>query len=71
MKLFSFFILWIFGFFILLSFDLFVEGIVFEWLEWNGTTKNDWFFILWWGLVLVWFLYGLYNLYNKLSIKLK
>ncbi|MDB3900893.1 hypothetical protein N9326_00110 [Flavobacteriaceae bacterium] len=71
MKLFSFFIFWIFGFFILLSFDLFIEGIVFEWLEWNGTTKNDWFFILWWGLVLVWFLYGLYNLYNKLSIKLK
>ena len=36
--------MWVFGFFVLLSFDLFMEGIVFEWLEWNGTTKNDWFF---------------------------
>ena len=31
---------WVFGFFVLLSFDLFVEGFVFEWLEWNGITKN-------------------------------
>jgi uncharacterized protein YybS (DUF2232 family) len=31
----NFFLMWIFGFFVLLSFDLFVEGFVFEWLEWN------------------------------------
>ena len=43
----NFFLSWIFGFFVLLSFDLFVEGIIFEYLEWNGTTKNDWFFALW------------------------
>ena len=54
----NFFLLWIFGFFLLLSFDLFVEAFVFEWLDWNGTNKNDWFFTLWWGFVVVWALYG-------------
>ena len=58
MKSSNFFLLWIFGFFLLLSFDLFVEAFVFEWLDWNGTNKNDWFFALWWGLVVVWALYG-------------
>ncbi|MEZ8132340.1 MAG: hypothetical protein ACI8WL_001360 [Polaribacter sp.] len=66
MKPFHFFLLWFFGFFVLLSFDLFIEGIVFEWLQWNGTTKNDWFFALWWGLVMVWFLYGVKTLYDKI-----
>ena len=46
MKTFYFFLVWVFGFFVLLSFDLFMEGIVFERLAWNGTTKNDWFFCL-------------------------
>ena len=55
----TFFLTWVFGFFALLSFDLFVEAFVFEWLEWNGTNKNDWFFVLWWGLVVTWTLYGL------------
>tara|TARA_B100001113_G_C20520795_1_gene367238 strand:+ start:62 stop:220 length:159 start_codon:yes stop_codon:yes gene_type:complete len=47
LKIYNFFLLWIFGFFLLLSIDLFFEGFVFEWLEWNGTSKNDWFFALW------------------------
>ena len=64
-----FFLVWVFGFFVLLSFDLFMEGIVFEWLEWNGTTKNDWFFALWWGLVVIWFIYGMVILYKKLKLK--
>lgn len=51
--------LWIFGFFALFAFDLFVEAHVFEWLQWNGTTKNDWFFVLWWGVVALWGIYGL------------
>jgi len=38
----------------LLAVDLFAEFYVFEWLEWNGTDKNDWFFMLWWSLVLLW-----------------
>jgi hypothetical protein len=63
----NFFLLWVFGFFVLLSFDLFMEGIVFEWLGWNGTTKNDWFFALWWGFVVIWFLYGIISLYKRLK----
>ena len=50
----NYFFKWVFGFFALLSLDLFMEGLVFEWLGWNSTTKNDWFFVLWWGL------YGLF-----------
>jgi len=65
MKTFHFFLIWVFGFFVLLSFDLFMEGIIFEWLEWNGTIKNDWFFMLWWGLVVVWFLYGINTLFLR------
>ena len=63
----NFFLSWIFGFFVLLSFDLFVEGIIFEYLEWNGTTKNDWFFALWWGLEVTWLLYGTISLYERLK----
>ena len=57
--------LWVFGFIILLSFDLFMEGLVFEWLEWNGTEKNDWFFVLWWGLNLLWLVFGIKIIKNK------
>ena len=52
------------AFFFLLSFDLFVEAFVFEWLSWNGTNKNDWFFALWWGFVVVWALYGFFRFYS-------
>ena len=54
----AFALAWVFGFFCLLALDLFMEAFVFEWLGWNGTNKNDWFFALWWGAVAVWFLYG-------------
>lgn len=54
----AFALAWVFGFFCLLALDLFMEAFVFEWLDWNGTNKNDWFFALWWGAVAVWFLYG-------------
>ena len=64
MKSFNFFMLWIFGFFALLAFDLFVEAFIFEWLDWNGTNKNDWFFALWWGVVVVWFFFGLKTLFD-------
>ena len=66
-KPFHFFLIWVFGFFVLLSFDLFMEGIVFELLEWNGTTKNDWFFALWWGFVVVWFIFGAKPYIKKLQ----
>ena len=68
MKPFYFFLIWIFGFFVLLSFDLFMEGFVFEWLEWNGTIKNDWFFALWWGFVVIWVIYGTKTLYEKIRV---
>ena len=68
MKSFNFFLLWIFGFFALLAFDLFVEAFIFEWLDWNGTNKNDWFFALWWWVVAVWFFYGLNKLlFNQIK----
>jgi len=61
----NYFILWTFGFFALLAFDLLMEAFVFEWLSWNGTDKNDWFFMLWWGVVVSWFLYGSVHLYQR------
>ena len=61
----TFLMVWIFGFFGLFAFDLFVEAHVFEWLQWNGTTKNDWFFVLWWGVVIVWAMYGLAHLSRR------
>jgi len=64
MKVFNFFLFWVFGFFVLLAFDLFIEAFVFEWLKWNGTNKNDWFFALWWGVVVVWCFYGMKTLYD-------
>ena len=42
----NYFFKWVLGFFALLSLDLFMEGLVFEWLGWNSTTKNDWFDVL-------------------------
>ena len=63
----NYFFKWVLGFFALLSLDLFMEGLVFEWLGWNSTTKNDWFFVLWWGLVLVWFIFGLVIFIKKLK----
>ena len=50
--------LWGVGFIILFAFDLFMEGVVFDWLKWNGTEKNDWFFVLWWALNLLWAVFG-------------
>ncbi len=66
-----FLLLWVFGFFALLSFDLFVEAFVFEWLEWNGTNKNDWFFVLWWGVVVTWFLFGVNRIWQTHAIKME
>ena len=45
---------WVGGLVGLLAVDLFAEFFVFEWLVWNGTDKNDWFFMLWWSVVLIW-----------------
>jgi len=61
---FTFFKNWLLFFMGLIVLDLFVEAFVFEWLEWNGTTKNDWFFILWWLIVLIWFICGVNKLFK-------
>jgi len=61
----NYFILWTFGFFALLTFDLFMEAFVFEWLSWNGTDKNVWCFMLWWGVVVSWFFCGSVHLYQR------
>ena len=66
-NLFEKIILWLFGFIFLFSFDLFMEGVIFELLDWNGTEKNDWFFVLWWGLNLLWFGFGISNLFFHLK----
>ena len=49
----------------LISLDFFAEAFVFEWLQWNGTTKNDWFFMLWWLLVFAWFIYGAKKIFQS------
>ena len=59
--------LWVFGFIALFSFDLFMEGLIFELLGWNGTEKNDWFFVLWWGLNLLWAVFGIGIIKRKLK----
>ncbi len=56
---------WILGFVLLIALDAFMEMYVFEWLEWNGTSKNDWFFMLWWILVIGWASYGIRRLLKK------
>lgn len=45
---------WAIGIAALVVIDIVAETLIFEWLAWNGTTKNDWFFMLWWAVVLVW-----------------
>jgi hypothetical protein len=49
---------WLTGLAALVAVDVVAEIWVFEALEWNGTDKNDWFFMLWWILVLAWFIRG-------------
>lgn len=71
MKTMYFFLLWVFGFFAWLTFDLFAEAFIFEWLQWNGTEQNDWFFSLWWGVTVSWGLYGLIKIYQALKSGIK
>lgn len=55
---------WLLGVLLWFLFDLLMEAVVFEALEWNGTTKNDWFFILWWIVFFFWLLYGLKKIFR-------
>jgi len=58
---------WLLVFLGFVALDLFAEAIIFEWLQWNGTTKNDWFFILWWLVVFAWFIYGARKIFRSLN----
>ena len=55
---------WLLSVLLWFLFDLFMEAVVFEALEWNGTTKNDWFFILWWIVFFFWLLYGIKKIFR-------
>ena len=59
---------WLVGLASLLAIDLFAEAVVFEWLQWNGTTKNDWFFMLWWAVVALWTLTSAYRVIKALRV---
>jgi hypothetical protein len=59
---------WLVGLTLLLAIDLFAEAVVFEWLQWNGTTKNDWFFMLWWAVVALWTLTSAYRVIKALRV---
>ena len=58
---------WLLVFIGLIALDFFAEALVFEWLDWNGTNKNDWFFMLWWASVLSWFIYGTRKIFKSLK----
>ena len=66
-----FLVQWIGGGVLWLAFDLFMEAFVFEWLAWNGTTKNDWFFVLWWIGVFTWLVGGVVRFLSPGSWKEK
>ena len=51
------------------SVDVFAEAVVFEWLQWNGTTKNDWFFLLWWLIVAGWTVFSARRIWQAMSNK--
>ena len=63
----NYFFKWVFGFFVLLSLDLFMEGLVFEWLGWNRTIKNDWFFCIMVGIGSSMVYFWISNFYKKIK----
>lgn len=60
---------WCLGAALLLIIDVFAEAVVFEWLWWNGTTKNDWFFLLWWLIVAGWTVFSARRIWRAMSNK--
>ena len=60
---------WCLGAALLLIIDVFAEAVVFERLQWNGTTKNDWFFILWWLIVAGWTVFSARRIWRAMSNK--
>ena len=60
---------WCLGAALLLIIDIFAEAVVFEWLQWNGTTKNDWFFLLWWLIVAGWTVFSARRILQSMANK--
>ena len=60
---------WCLGAALLLIIDVFAEAVVFEWLQWNGTTKNDWFFLLWWLILAGWTVLSARRIWRAMSNK--
>ena len=60
---------WCLGAALLLIIDVFAEAVVFEWLQWNGTTKNDCFFLLWWLIVAGWTVFSARRIWRAMSNK--
>ena len=60
---------WCLGAALLLIIDVFAEAVVFEWLQWNGTTQNDWFFLLWWLIVAGWTVFSARRGWRAMSNK--
>ena len=60
---------WCLGAALLLIIDVFAEAVVFEWLQWNGTTQNDWFFLLWWLIVAGWTVFSARRVWRAMSNK--
>ena len=58
---------WAVGVTLLLVIDFLAEAVVFEWLQWNGTTKNDWFFLLWWLIVAGWTVFSARRIWQAMS----
>ena len=60
---------WCLGAALLLIIDVFAEAVVFEWLQWNGTTQNDWFFLLWWLIAAGWTVFSARRVWHAMSSK--
>lgn len=58
-EIFKIAIYWFIGFIFLVATVVFLKRVVFEFLQWNGTTKNDWAYILWWVIVFAWAFFGI------------
>ena len=50
--------IWVLGFYALIGFNMVVEAFVLPAYGWDNTPKNDWYFQLWWVVVLVWTFLG-------------
>lgn len=50
--------LWILGFYGLFGLNMVVEIFILPRFGWDNTPKNDWYFQLWWVLILLWTFLG-------------